>query len=122
MLLSNLHSELNDKTHVYIYIVTIVSVNELMITIGLLLAYVIDYIFMDYKDGWRWMFGFPVILAAAWAGLMAFMPVSVQIYHVYIPVYIFECMYVIYMYVVYHALIWFSYASFLLDWYIKTLT
>jgi hypothetical protein len=47
-----------------------------MITIGLLLAYVIDYIFMDHDDGWRWMFGFPVLLAALWAGLMVFMPVS----------------------------------------------
>ena len=90
------------------------SVNELMITIGLLLAYVVNYIFMDYKDGWRWMFGFPVILAAVWAGLMTFMPVSV----VYI-IYTFACILIyICMYVVYYALMWYSYATFLFDWYI----
>ncbi len=54
----------------------IVSVNELMITVGLLLAYVIDYLLIDIKGGWRWMFGFPVILAIIWAGLMTFMPES----------------------------------------------
>ena len=64
------------------------SVNELMITLGLLLAYVIDYIFMDYRDGWRWMFGLPVVLAAAWAGLMTFMPVS-DVYIIYIHLHVY---------------------------------
>jgi sugar porter (SP) family MFS transporter len=34
-----------------------VSFNQLMITSGILLAYVVDYAFKDVHDNWRWMVG-----------------------------------------------------------------
>lgn len=39
----------------------LVSFNQFAITIGILLAYVINYFFNDLQDGWRLMLGFPAI-------------------------------------------------------------
>lgn len=41
----------------------LVSLNQLAITVGIVLAYVVDYIFANSGD-WRWMLGFGVIPAA----------------------------------------------------------
>lgn len=54
----------------------LVSCNELMITVGLLLAFVIDYVFDSVHDGWRFMLGFPIVLSSIWMFLMSFMPES----------------------------------------------
>ena len=54
----------------------VVGTNELMITVGILLAFFIDYCFMDLPLGWRYMFLFPVILVFLWGILMLTMPES----------------------------------------------
>ena len=54
----------------------IVSTNELFITIGLLLAFLIGYIVSPLPKGWRLMFGFPIILSASWIALMFGLPES----------------------------------------------
>lgn len=41
----------------------LVSLNQLAITIGIVLAYVVDYVFAD-SGSWRWMLGFGVFPAA----------------------------------------------------------
>jgi len=53
-----------------------VSANELMITIGLLVAYVAGYVFIDYSDGWRYMFLMPIPVTLIWGSSMLFMPES----------------------------------------------
>lgn len=52
-----------------------VSLFQLAITVGILLAYVVDYIFASIQ-GWRWMFGLAVIPAAIFALGMMFLPES----------------------------------------------
>ena len=54
----------------------VVSANEVMITLGFLLAYVVSYIFASHVDGWRYMLGFPAVLATIWSTLMYGMPES----------------------------------------------
>jgi SP family galactose:H+ symporter-like MFS transporter len=54
----------------------VVGTNELMITVGILLAFLIDYSFMDVVNGWRFMFAFPIILVMLWGCLMFAMPES----------------------------------------------
>ena len=54
----------------------VVGTNELMITVGILLAFFIDFCFLDIKHGWRYMFAFPMILVALWGSLMLSMPES----------------------------------------------
>ena len=54
----------------------VVSTNELMVTSGILLAFLIDFSFMEVVGGWRYMFAFPVFLVAFWASLMSSMPES----------------------------------------------
>jgi len=49
------------------------SLNQLMITVGILVAYIIDYLLAPYA-AWRWMFGLAVIPAAALFIGMYFMP------------------------------------------------
>lgn len=51
------------------------SLNQLMITIGILVAYIINYIFSSI-DGWRWMLGLAVIPAITLLIGVAFMPES----------------------------------------------
>jgi SP family galactose:H+ symporter-like MFS transporter len=52
-----------------------VSLFQLSITVGILLAYLVDYAFAD-SQGWRWMFGLAVIPAAIFALGMFFLPES----------------------------------------------
>jgi len=52
-----------------------VSLFQLAITIGILLAYIVDYAFAK-SEAWRWMFGLAVIPAAIFAIGMYFLPES----------------------------------------------
>jgi SP family galactose:H+ symporter-like MFS transporter len=52
-----------------------VSLFQLAITVGILLAYVVDYGFAR-ANGWRWMFGLAVVPAAVFAVGMFFLPES----------------------------------------------
>ncbi|MFN8473490.1 MAG: sugar porter family MFS transporter [Anaerolineae bacterium] len=51
------------------------SLNQLAIVVGILLAYLIDYVFSKGSD-WRWMFAVGLIPAAALGIGMLFMPLS----------------------------------------------
>lgn len=52
-----------------------VSLFQLAITVGILLAYLVDYAFAGIQ-GWRWMFGLAVIPAAIFGAGMFFLPES----------------------------------------------
>jgi SP family galactose:H+ symporter-like MFS transporter len=52
-----------------------VSLFQLAITIGILLAYVVDYAFAQIQ-GWRWMFGLALLPAAVFGCGMLFLPES----------------------------------------------
>ena len=52
-----------------------VSLFQLAITVGILLAYLVDYAFAQVQ-GWRWMFGLAVVPAAIFASGMLFLPES----------------------------------------------
>ena len=52
----------------------LVSLNELGITVGILLAYLVNYTFADVDGGWRIMFGLSSVVAVAQGAVMAFMP------------------------------------------------
>jgi sugar porter (SP) family MFS transporter len=52
-----------------------VSIFQLAITVGILLAYVVDYAFASIQ-GWRWMLGLAVVPAAVFAVGMIFLPES----------------------------------------------
>ncbi|HET8557867.1 MAG TPA: sugar porter family MFS transporter, partial [Gaiellaceae bacterium] len=54
----------------------VVSFNQLMITLGILGAYIVDWGFASFSNNWRWMFGIAVIPGAALAIGMYFMPFS----------------------------------------------
>ena len=54
----------------------VVSFNQLMITSGILLAYIADWGFAGFSNNWRWMFGVAAIPGAALAIGMFFMPFS----------------------------------------------
>jgi sugar porter (SP) family MFS transporter len=54
----------------------VVSFNQLMITTGILSAYIVDWGFASFSNNWRWMFGIAVIPGAALAIGMYFMPFS----------------------------------------------
>ena len=53
-----------------------VTFNQMMVTLGILLAYVSGYGLRDVTDNWRWMFGLAVIPGAALAISMVFVPHS----------------------------------------------
>ncbi len=53
-----------------------VSLFQLSITIGILLAYLVDYAFANVGQGWRWMFGLSVVPAAIFALGMIYLPES----------------------------------------------
>lgn len=55
---------------------TIVSSNELMITVGLLVAFSAGYGFMDMIEGWRYMFLLPVPIVLIWGVAACVMPES----------------------------------------------
>src|SRR5580658_11009560 len=52
-----------------------VSLFQLAITVGILLAYLVDYAFAGIQ-GWRWMFGLAVVPAAIFGSGMFFLPES----------------------------------------------
>ena len=54
----------------------LVTFNELGITIGFLLAFIINFIFADVIEGWRIMFGLSSVFALVQFILMIFMPES----------------------------------------------
>ncbi|XP_064025215.1 solute carrier family 2, facilitated glucose transporter member 12 isoform X1 [Pogoniulus pusillus] len=54
----------------------LVSLNELMIVMGILLAYISNYAFARVPQGWKYMFGFVIPLGALQAVSMYFLPPS----------------------------------------------
>jgi sugar porter (SP) family MFS transporter len=54
----------------------VVSFNQLMVTLGILCAYIIDWGFASLSNNWRWMFALAVVPGAALAIGMYFMPFS----------------------------------------------
>ncbi|XP_073529328.1 solute carrier family 2, facilitated glucose transporter member 12 [Phyllobates terribilis] len=54
----------------------LVSLNELMIVVGILLAYISNYVFATVANGWQYMFGLIIPLAALQAIAMYFLPPS----------------------------------------------
>ncbi|XP_018420606.1 PREDICTED: solute carrier family 2, facilitated glucose transporter member 12 [Nanorana parkeri] len=54
----------------------LVSLNELMIVVGFLLAYISNYLFATISNGWQYMFGLIIPLAALQAFAMYFLPPS----------------------------------------------
>ncbi|KAM5163211.1 solute carrier family 2, facilitated glucose transporter member 12 [Mantella aurantiaca] len=54
----------------------LVSLNELMIVVGILLAYISNYLFAAVSSGWQYMFGLIIPLAALQAFAMYFLPPS----------------------------------------------
>ena len=53
----------------------LVSLNQLMITCGIVLSYIIDYLF-SASEGWRWMFAFGAVPAIILGVGMFFLPYS----------------------------------------------
>jgi len=54
----------------------VVSFNQLMVTLGILVAYIVDWGLASFSNNWRWMFGIAVVPGAALAVGMYFMPFS----------------------------------------------
>ncbi len=54
----------------------VVSFNQLMVTLGILSAYIVDWGFAGFSNNWRWMFALAVVPGAALAIGMYFMPFS----------------------------------------------
>jgi sugar porter (SP) family MFS transporter len=54
----------------------LVSFNQLMVTLGILVAYIVDWGFAGFSNNWRWMFAVAVVPGAALAIGMYFMPFS----------------------------------------------
>ena len=52
----------------------LISLNELGITLGLLLAYIVNFIFMSVAGGWRYMFGLSTILSVVQLGALYLLP------------------------------------------------
>jgi sugar porter (SP) family MFS transporter len=55
---------------------TLVFLNQLALTFGILLSYLVDYLFTKVPDGWRWMLGLAIIPALVLSLGMAKMPDS----------------------------------------------
>jgi sugar porter (SP) family MFS transporter len=54
----------------------VVSFNQLMVTLGILVAYIVDWGLAPLPNNWRWMFALAVVPGAALAIGMYFMPFS----------------------------------------------
>src|SRR6185312_2020120 len=54
----------------------VVSFNQLMITLGILVAYIVDWGLAPLSNNWRWMFALAVVPGSALAIGMYFMPFS----------------------------------------------
>ena len=52
----------------------LVTCNQLFVTIGILVAYISNYVFIDFDQGWRYMFGIAFIPALVQAISMLFFP------------------------------------------------
>jgi len=53
-----------------------VTYNQIMVTLGILIAYLAGYALKSFPNNWRWMFGFAVVPGAALAISMVFVPHS----------------------------------------------
>lgn len=56
----------------------LVSLNELGITVGILIAFLVNYIFTDVDQGWRYMFGLSAVAAVIQGIAMIFLPKTPQ--------------------------------------------
>lgn len=56
----------------------LVSLNELGITVGILIAFLVNYIFTDVEAGWRYMFGLSAFAAVFQGIAMLFLPKTPQ--------------------------------------------
>jgi sugar porter (SP) family MFS transporter len=54
----------------------VVSFNQLMVTLGILVAYIVDWGFAPFSNNWRWMFALGAVPGATLAIGMYFMPFS----------------------------------------------
>ncbi len=54
----------------------LVSFNQLMIVLGILIAYIVDFLFKGVSDNWRWMLGLCAVPGVALAVGMILMPHS----------------------------------------------
>jgi sugar porter (SP) family MFS transporter len=54
----------------------LVSFNQMMVVLGILTAYIVDFVFKDVADNWRWMLGLGAIPGVALAVGMILMPHS----------------------------------------------
>lgn len=54
----------------------LVSLNQLMITIGILCSFIIDFAFTNFDGSWRWMFGIGLVPAILLSVGMIFLPES----------------------------------------------
>ncbi len=52
----------------------VVSFNQLMVTTGILVAYIVNFLFKDTADNWRWMLGLAAVPGVALAVGMLFVP------------------------------------------------
>jgi len=52
----------------------LVTLNELGITLGFLIAFIVNYIFLTVASGWRYMFGLSGVVAVAQLICMTFLP------------------------------------------------
>ncbi|MDR2948413.1 MAG: sugar porter family MFS transporter [Prevotella sp.] len=55
---------------------TLVSYNQLAVVIGILIAYIVDYILLNHEDNWRMMLGFPFVFSIAYFLLLIILPES----------------------------------------------
>ncbi len=57
---------------------TLVMLNQIAVTSGIVIAYLVDYAFSNVTDGWRWMLGLSIVPAVVLGIGMWFMPGSPQ--------------------------------------------
>ncbi|GAB6118970.1 sugar porter family MFS transporter [Dysgonomonas termitidis] len=55
---------------------TLVSYNQLAVVIGILIAYIVDYILLNNENNWRMMLGFPLIFSIVYILLLFILPES----------------------------------------------
>ena len=54
----------------------VTSLNQLCITLGILVSYLVGYVFADTPEGWRWMLGLGAVPGAILAAGMLVLPES----------------------------------------------
>lgn len=55
---------------------TLVSYNQLAVVIGILIAYIVDYVLLNHDNNWRMMLGFPLIFSIVYLLLLMILPES----------------------------------------------